>query len=353
MFEQIINRVQSAIIKERPFVVYRKPQDEFITIIIQNDDELIYSKHLNETGFVFSPFNNKEETIIFKKEDSTEKTIQYKTENLNFQADFQSFIVENDEKNKYVDLVNRTVQFIENNDVEKIVTSRKQFVSLSNTTFELKLLSYIRLLNTYPEAFVYWWNHPKVGNWMGASPEKLLALSNGKLLTMSLAGTQLYSQNITWSEKEIDEQAIVTQFITKQLQAYCEDIQISATFTKKSGHLAHLCTLLEGNIKPKFQLKSFVEKMHPTPAVCGNPKNIAKKFILQNEGYDRKFYTGFLGKIDSINDADLFVNLRCMEWMDNGINIFVGGGITKSSVPEDEWEETVNKSQVMLKVLNL
>jgi len=96
--------------------------------------------------------------------------------------------------------------------------------------------------------------------------------------------------------------------------------------------------------------------LHPTPAVCGLPKNEAKSFILENENYDRKYYTGFLGELNSdvngINTSSLYVNLRCMEIAKDEAIIYVGGGITKDSIPEKEWEETVRKTATMKKVLS-
>ena len=97
--------------------------------------------------------------------------------------------------------------------------------------------------------------------------------------------------------------------------------------------------------------------MHPTPAVCGLPRNNAKDFVLKNENYHRSFYTGFLGEINmedknlNSKNSSLFVNLRCMEIRNEKASIYVGGGITKDSVAKKEWEETVSKSKTMKKVL--
>jgi isochorismate synthase len=98
--------------------------------------------------------------------------------------------------------------------------------------------------------------------------------------------------------------------------------------------------------------------LHPTSAVCGLPKKEAKEFILQNEGYNREYYSGFLGElnIDFVTfktlQTDLFVNLRCMKIIKNKASLFVGCGITKESNPLDEYMETVNKSMTMKKIIN-
>ena len=87
-------------------------------------------------------------------------------------------------------------------------------------------------------------------------------------------------------------------------------------------------------------------------------KAAAKDFILQNESYDRSYYSGFLGELNidlatfRTEQSDLFVNLRCMKINDKHVELFIGCGITKDSVPEAEFIETVNKSMTMRKVLN-
>jgi isochorismate synthase len=94
-----------------------------------------------------------------------------------------------------------------------------------------------------------------------------------------------------------------------------------------------------------------LQLLHPTPAVCGLPKDKSKAFILDNENYDRTFYTGFLGELNVEDQTDLFVNLRCMEISGSQAHLYMGCGITKESIPEKEWEESCNKSATMKRVL--
>ena len=115
-----------------------------------------------------------------------------------------------------------------------------------------------------------------------------------------------------------------------------------------------------------------LESLHPTPAVCGFPREKAREFILENEYSDREFYSGFLGEINLkqevkrssnrrnqenqayasiLNQSQIFVNLRCMKLVEGEAEIFIGGGITADSNPTAEWEETVNKSYTIKSVL--
>jgi len=81
------------------------------------------------------------------------------------------------------------------------------------------------------------------------------------------------------------------------------------------------------------------------------PKTVAATFILENEGYNRLYYSGYLGELNRDESTSLFVNLRCMQLDDKLVSIYVGGGITAESIPENEWKETVSKAEVMKKVL--
>ena len=118
----------------------------------------------------------------------------------------------------------------------------------------------------------------------------------------------------------------------------------------------HLRTDIHGSLhKENATIEEVIRLLHPTPAVCGLPKEKSKSFILEKEGYNRKYYTGFLGELNIAQDADvvsnIYVNLRCMEIVDDIARIYVGGGITKDSIAEKEWEETVRKTETIKKVL--
>ena len=98
-------------------------------------------------------------------------------------------------------------------------------------------------------------------------------------------------------------------------------------------------------------MENLINSLHPTPAICGIPKSVATDFILKYEGYNRAYYSGYLGELNMNDSTNLFVNLRCMQIENNMAAIYVGGGITNESIPENEWLETVSKSEIMKKVL--
>ena len=160
---------------------------------------------------------------------------------------------------------------------------------------------------------------------MGATPEILIEGSTKKYTTVSLAGSKTLD-NINWKEKELDEQRFVTNYIKEKLESESINYQFnSSPETVNAGNIVHLKTTF--NIQTNKAPLELANLLHPTPAVCGLPQKKAQDFILKNEGYNREFYTGFLGIINN-RSCSLFVNLRCMQLFKNENWLYVGGGIT-------------------------
>jgi len=351
----IQNKIQEQYKKKLPFVVYNKPNVKEVFGVFQNNKDLnTITNQFDKQGFVFAPFNTRDTTVLFPL--SVSEFISgsmLKDNGIDLQGVLSTNIAS---KSTHIDLVEKGVEAIKNERFKKVVLSRKEKVTLSQIDI---VETYNKLLQSYPNAFVYVWFHPKVGLWFGATPETLLKLKNNCFTTMALAGTQVYKENIepTWSQKEIDEQEFVTEYIVNKLSSFSKGLHVSETETVKAGSLVHLRTEIKGELDviKENSLFSLVDLLHPTPAVCGLPKEAAKQFILENENYNRSYYTGFLGELNMgelhKNDSHLFVNLRCMELKSTEASIYVGGGITKESNSEKEWEETVAKSNIMLKVL--
>jgi len=354
-----------------PFVAYRKPNETTLSSLFQKDNQLHLTKDFEESGFVFSPFEAIENTVLIPLGYSEKYEVEYITISRKSNNEHTSNLP-SIEKETYINLVNKSIKAIEDGELEKVVVSRAEMVELA----EIDVVSlFKRLLNSYKSAFVYCWYHPKVGLWLGATPETLIKIEGRHFSIMALAGTQVFkdSQNVVWKEKEQQEQQFVTDFIVENLTGLVDEIKVSDTETVKAGNLLHIRTMITAQLKPEISnMKQIISIIHPTPAVCGLPKQKARQFILNNENYNREFYTGFLGEMNmeikkSPNSSkrnienraytikrkstQLYVNLRCMKIKNDQALIYVGGGITKSSVPENEWEETVSKSMVIKSIL--
>ena len=354
---EIMNDFFSTIKKHQeqnlPFVIYSKPNSSSIFAFLQQDDTLYKVSDYSEKGFVFASFDEKQLVLIPESESKIISAEQTKVdfdpieiEDLNFDAEA---------KLQYENLVEKGVEAIKNEEFKKVVLSRSEKVDLVNFDFSQ---TFQRLIHLYPATFSYCFFHPQIGLWMGATPEQLLKASGNVFETTALAGTQKANleTEISWQQKEKDEQQYVTDFIVKRLREVASSVVVTKPYSLKAGSIWHIKTDISGVLNENSTLEEVVETLHPTPAVCGLPKKKAKAFIIENENYDRTFYTGFLGELNSsfaknINSSDLFVNLRSMQIKDNKAILYMGCGITKESIPEKEWEESVNKSMTMKRVL--
>jgi len=186
---------------------------------------------------------------------------------------------------------------------------------------------------------------------MGAFSEVLgkFNKSTHEFETMSLAGTIPVVEE--WTGKEIEEQKPVSTYIRNILEKYSDSnsIQESETYDHISGNIKHLRTDFKIKINPE-KLNHLIKDLHPTPAVCGIPKDFCKKIIEKVEKFPRELYAGFI-KIETQDYIHYFVNLRCARLYKNSVHLFVGGGITAQSNPEKEWRETELKSEAVLKNL--
>ncbi len=330
-----------------PFVIFKKPHSGQLHVWQQQNDQTYTDNEFNTEGFYFAPFDyNKHPVIVIPKKYSLIR--QYFIREFNDNMPSLSYRITNEAAEKHQQKVIRALKHIQKNELQKIIVSRRQRIDIDQS-FDI-FSGILRLMQAHDSSFVYLWAHPSTGIWIGATPELLTQYQNQIFRTVALAGTLPVKTDkpVIWSSKEIKEQQLVTDYIQQILKQYAEQIQIGKPKTVFQGKLAHIQTQIEAVIS-QLSFKTVLRQLHPTPAVCGLPTPVANKLIPDIEQYDRKYYTGFLGTITN-TAAELFVNLRCMEIFDTFINLYVGGGIVKNSVPDKEWEETLIKSQILLTV---
>jgi isochorismate synthase len=235
--------------------------------------------------------------------------------------------------------------------LKKIVFSRAKQVDFNqNQLFQL----FTKLCDTYPNAFIYLLSSPLLGTWIGATPEILLEIHGNNVFTMSLAGTKSIDSEEEWNEKEIEEQQYVTDFILDTLNEHgIKKTELNGPYPFPAGPVKHLRTDISFDLGNRTGIE-LATALHPTPAVSGLPKQLAIEVIEAIEKhdlkYDRFLYAGFLGRV-SPEKTKLFVNLRCCQIIEDKAYIYVGGGFTKDSTPEQEWQETERKSKTLLSVI--
>lgn len=386
-----------------PFALYRNMQGQKIHLLWQSTPQVktfsSFGVLKDVSGFILAPFalEQTHPIVVIEPEYSahgvaqiTEKLKDFaqhhlpkplKEESKASQSINLCLHIKEDSENLYVrysKVFSQFMQALQNKTFSKLVLSRKSIYN-----FEAKPRDVVKIFNlvsqTYPQMMVTLSYTKESGLWLGSTPEILIKGQELTYETMALAGTMpckdFYNEQgqfelppvSAWSTKNQEEQAIVADYINKVLQKYSDSLDKQGPVTSQAGNLIHLKTKFTCTLNHKNELINLIEDLHPTPAVCGLPKLDAYNFILENEGYDRSYYSGVIGllnlplafnqdevtTLDNIQSSALYVNLRCLQ-MDldaKQLALYAGGGILVESDAQSEFAETGFKMNTLLKVL--
>jgi isochorismate synthase len=370
---------------EFPFAVWKLPHSPVKQLLISHQQEKLSRDAVLEeltTGFIFAPFDRSKQSIflpanfLFSFENGELKESinpieissaqwlekNFKTGSSPTKAKFHRASTHQFSKQEdinFINLINLCMDEVEKGTFEKIVPSRTKHISLP-ADFDI-VNAFQKLCARYPHAMISFVSIPGIGNWLGATPEVLVSVDHKNIFkTVALAGTQPYTEgmnlkSVAWTQKEIEEQALVERYIIScfkkiRLREYDEH----GPKTVVAGNLIHLKSDFQVDMKATgfSQLGTLMlQLLHPTSAVCGMPLDISLEFLKKHEGYDRAYYSGFLGPVNVNSNIDIFVNIRCMQLFDREAILYAGAGITIDSIPEEEFEETEIKFNTLLNVI--
>lgn len=363
--QHIYNSIDLLLSKNASFALYRLPNETSIHLVLQNkqspdilpDPQLLTGKK----GFVIAPFDISPQSpvllirpdVLLTGEDNISEYLENNIYSLpvNLRTDSYS-PTDSGALERYEGKFRLFHQELEQGRIQKLVLSRTFDIERKQDFSAGEIFQ--RACDKYPSNFIFLCNTPISGIWFGCSPESLLSGENNQWKTDALAGTQDIStakNDILWDDKNQLEQNIVVEYMKSQLSKAGLEAECGEAKTVRSGNLIHLRSELRFRTGDGFDIGKTLFLLHPSPAVCGFPKEEAFRFILDNEEYDRAYYSGFLGYMDTDTKTDLFVNLRCMRVFENKLRLFAGGGILTSSELMPEWEETEGKLQTILSIL--
>lgn len=215
----------------------------------------------------------------------------------------------------------------------------------------------------YPRLFIALVYTPQSGLWLTATPEILLEGDASQWRTIALAGTMPLPEQAAsdaevaaaarWSAKDIEEQRLVASYIADCLRRFSADVCEYGPRTVRAAHLLHLRSDFTFTLSPQAGVGDLLQALHPTPAVCGLPKEEAFRFILAHEHAPRRYYSGFMGPINDNEklSTHLYVTLRCMQLSATCCRLYAGGGLLKESSERSEWQETEAKLDTMRRLL--
>ena len=350
--------------KQIAFACWFFPNESRLGLIVGNASDVVsfdrFDQLNGEAGFVFAPYCITEKSPVLLLQSNTFFEDFSQEDSLNM-AGFEPFSKNEDEgiyefqsKDDYLGLIGKTVTEIREGALSKVIISRQIPAKRTDTSLGS---TFLQLHDQTPNAFTYLVNLPVAGIWMGATPEILIKSDGEQFETVSLAGTQVRKSGADeyyWSTKDIEEQAFVSRYMLDVFFNFdIHKYKTKGPETLESGKVAHLKTSFFFPAEKIGKcMGNFIADLHPTPAVCGLPKDLAAEFIQKNEEHERKYYTGYLGPWRLNQQVALFVNLRCMEITSAEFILYVGGGITSRSIPEKEWDETNQKAKTLLSVIN-
>lgn len=358
------------------FAIYRLPGDGSICNIVECGDADVlscpsYSSVGADRGFVIAPFRIAADCPLLVL-----RCTQPRTADLSelsdrgavsrCQKDVAAMKLAED-KELYMRDFRRFHAAIRGGSLRKAVLARS--ATVLNGAEESPLELFRRACADNPQSYVALFRTSSSGMWLTATPEILIEGNAGKCRTMALAGTRAAGnvQNDTtatagkslvggiagWDGKNLEEQQLVAEYIADRLKPFATHWQAAGPRTVRHGSVEHLRTDFSFSLKSRdITVGDVLSVLHPTPAVCGLPRQETLRMILDYEHTERQYYSGFSGPYWSERDFRFFVTLRCMKIEDSTLRLYAGGGIMSDSAAESEWQETRLKMQAMMRCLN-
>jgi menaquinone-specific isochorismate synthase len=264
------------------------------------------------------------------------------------------------DKKKWKLLTNIALEHINENNVKKVVLARKVDLTLSeelNLTFAIN-----QLKNEYPDCYVFAYHHGK-STFFGASPELLARVFPDKIEIDAVAGSTArgsteqednnLGRELASSDKSIKEHAYVLEHIKEVASSVSDEISFEEIpSVKKLKNIQHLFTRINVELKNDISIMNILKELHPTPAVCGFPKDTAVNLIKKIENQKRGLYSGITGWFNLYNEGEFAVAIRSALTYGNKLIAYAGSGILEGSEPDTEFNETEMKLQPILSLFN-
>ena len=256
-------------------------------------------------------------------------------------------------------LVAAALERIRGGAYQKVVLARAVDLVFDNSCQPLRILN--RLRQDYPSCSCFSLQHANGASFIGATPERLVSVADGRFHTEAIAGSAprapdaaadaRLARALLGSEKDLREHRHVVDSIRRRI----DSLGLAAEAEAQPGLLAlpnvqHLRTRLHGELGGRHVL-DLVEALHPTPAVGGTPREPALADIARLEPFPRGLFAGTLGWFDSRGDGEFAVGIRSALTRGNSARLYAGAGIVEGSVPEEEERETSLKMEALLRCI--
>jgi len=259
------------------------------------------------------------------------------------------------DKKKWKALVTDTLDKLADNQISKIVLSRRVDMILSADPSWDEVRKYFADNYSGCTTFIY---HNNNSTFFGASPERLIKFHDKKVTIDILAGSisrgktededKALEREMISSSKLNHEHDLVVHQIKKAISKYVSKIYWDKIPLKKLQNIQHLHTVMHSELVEDTNMFEIIEAIYPTGAICGEPREKALSLIKKIEDYKRGLYSGLIGYFNLNDEGEFVVGIRSALLHENKLFAYAGCGIVEGSDPEKEFQETELKLKVIL-----
>ncbi len=236
-----------------------------------------------------------------------------------------------------------------------------------STKFSGDLINVYRALRTLnPSPYMYFLNFDDKVNIIGTSPEELISAKNKVASILPIAGTRKrgateqedieLENDLMNDPKELAEHTMLVDLARNDLGRVCTQGSVLVTENMqvhRYSHVMHIVSRVEGKLSENYNSVDAFKAAFPAGTVSGAPKIRAMELINKYENKRRDVYAGAVGYIDFNGNIDTCIAIRTMFAKNNKLFLQAGAGIVADSVPENEWNEVLNKSAVLKRAIEL
>ncbi|WP_455206227.1 anthranilate synthase component I [Kaarinaea lacus] len=261
----------------------------------------------------------------------------------------------------FEDAVRRAKEYIVEGDVMQVVLSQRLSIPFAGRP--LDLYRALRTLN--PSPYMYYINLCGF-HIVGSSPEILVRAEEGEVTVRPIAGTRprgkteaedrALEKELLADPKEIAEHLMLIDLGRNDAGRIAEIGSVRLTekmLIERYSHVMHIVSNVVGKIKPEYSAIDVLRATFPAGTVSGAPKIRAMEIIDELEPIKRGVYSGAVGYISFTGNMDTAIAIRTAVIKDKTLHIQAGAGIVYDSIPENEWNETMNKGRAIFKAVQM
>ncbi len=264
-------------------------------------------------------------------------------------------------KENFLKAVQKAKEYIREGDIIQVVLSQRFSKNLEADP--LDIYRAVRVINPSPYLFYLDLQDIKL---IGSSPEILVSVKDGKIFTKPIAGTrprgktkeedEALKQNLLSDEKEKAEHLMLVDLARNDVGKVAKPQSVKVDnfmYVENYSHVMHIVSDVSGEMREDITPLDVLISVFPVGTVSGAPKVRAMQIIEELEPDKRGVYAGAVGYISFDGNLDTAIAIRTAVIEGNNIHIQAGAGIVADSVPEKEYEETVNKAKALIKAVEI